>query len=59
MAHFTKDAFKWQVCKMLVLHKLPYTFVKSPTLQSLLHLAHAAPSTDDIKLPGKDKVTKK
>ncbi|KAG0287571.1 hypothetical protein BGZ97_007060, partial [Linnemannia gamsii] len=58
LAHFSTDALERQVCKILVRHKLPYTFVQSSLLQELLELAHAAPSKEDLKLPSNDTIAK-
>ena len=54
--HFTTDELERHVCKMLVRHKLPYTFAESPLLTELLHLIHAAPSTNDLKLPSNNTI---
>ncbi|KAF9113207.1 hypothetical protein BGX30_007003, partial [Mortierella sp. GBA39] len=51
---FSKDELERQVCKILVHHKLPYTFGESKFLSDLLRLAHAAPSVDDLKIPSND-----
>jgi hypothetical protein len=58
-AHFSKDELERQVCKILVRHKLPYTFVQSPLLQELLDLAHSAPNAEDLKLPSNDTITRR
>lgn len=58
-AHFTTDDLERNVTKLLVRHKLPYTYVESPLLTELLHLAHAAPSTVDLKLPSNDTITRR
>ncbi|KAF9427132.1 hypothetical protein BGZ76_002465 [Entomortierella beljakovae] len=47
------------VCKILVYHKLPYTFVQLPLIQELLEIAHSAPSNDDFKLPFNDTIVRK
>ncbi|KAI8600214.1 hypothetical protein EDD21DRAFT_139469 [Dissophora ornata] len=54
-AHFSMDALERHVCKILVRHRLPYTFVQSPLLKELLHLA----PMDDLKLPSKYTITRK
>ncbi|KAF9176218.1 hypothetical protein BGZ50_001391, partial [Haplosporangium sp. Z 11] len=58
-AHFSTDVLERHICKILVRHKLPYTFVQSPLLKELLDLAHAAPSTDALKLPSDDTISKR
>ncbi|KAF9342315.1 hypothetical protein BGX26_007806, partial [Mortierella sp. AD094] len=58
-AHFSTDALERQVCKILVRHKLPYTFVQSSLVQELLDLAHAAPSIEDLKLPSNDAIARR
>ncbi|KAF9137261.1 hypothetical protein BGX20_007910, partial [Mortierella sp. AD010] len=58
-AHFTTEAFEHQVCKILIKHKLPYTFVQSSLVQELLQLAHAAPSKDLLTLPSNDTITRR
>ena len=55
--HFTTDELERHVCKILVRHKLRYTLAESPILIELLHLAHAAPSINDLKLPSNDIIT--
>ncbi|KAF9309668.1 hypothetical protein BGZ91_007328 [Linnemannia elongata] len=54
--HFSTDAFERHIYKVLVHHKLPYTFVQSPLLKELLELAHAAPSIEDIQFPSNDTI---
>jgi len=58
-AHFSTDALEQQVCKILVRHKLPYTFAQSPLLTELLEIAHGAPSRDDLKLPSNDTISRR
>lgn len=58
-AHFSTDLFEQQVCKVMVHHKLPYTFVQSGLLQDLLVIAHSAPSKEDLKLPSKDTISRR
>jgi len=58
-AHFSTDALERQVCKILVRHKLPYTFVQSSLVQELLELAHAAPSMEDLKLSSNDTISRR
>lgn len=58
-AHFTTEAFEHHVCKILVRHKLPYTFVQWSLLQELLDLAHSAPSKEDLKLPSNDTISRR
>ncbi|KAI1285863.1 hypothetical protein EDD11_000654, partial [Mortierella claussenii] len=58
-AHFSTEELEQKLCKVLVRHKLPYTFVQSSALQELLHLAHAAPSMNDLKLPSNDTITRR
>lgn len=58
-SHFTKDTFERHICKVLIRHKLPYTFVQSPLLKELLELAHAAPSIEDLQLPSNDTITRR
>jgi len=58
-AHFSVDAFEEQVCKMLILHKLPFTLVQSAMLKELLELAHAAPSLDVLKLPSNKTIARR
>jgi hypothetical protein len=57
--HFTTEELERHVCKILVRHKLPYTFAESSSLTELLHLAHAAPSITDLKLPSNDTITRR
>ena len=59
VSHYSTEALERQVCKVLVHHKLPYTIVESPALMELLHIAQAAPSADDIKLPSNDTITRR
>lgn len=58
-AHFSADVLERQVCKILVRHKLPYTFVQSTLVQELLKIAHSAPSMKDLELPSNDTITKR
>jgi hypothetical protein len=58
-AHFSTDALERQVCKILVRHKLPYSFVQSSLVQELLEIAHSAPSMEDLKLPSNDTISRR
>jgi len=58
-AHFSTDALERQVCKILVRHKLPYTFAEWPLIQELLELAQSAPSSDALKLPSNDTIARR
>ena len=58
-AHFSKDTLERHVCKILVRHKLPYTFVQWSLIQELLELAHSAPSKEDLKLPSNDTISRR
>jgi len=57
-AHFTAELFSEQICKVVVRHKLPFTFPESTLFKELLLLAQSAPSADDIKLPSNDTVAR-
>ena len=58
-AHFSTDALERQVCKILVRHKLPYSFVQSSLVQELLEIAHSAPSKEDLELPSNDTISRR
>ncbi|KAG9319044.1 hypothetical protein KVV02_000129, partial [Mortierella alpina] len=56
---FSKEVLERAFCKVLVAHRLAYTFVESPSLLELLRIAQAAPTPEDIVLPSNDTIARR